>query len=969
MSPVNFSLFRSVPSKIKLNGPFLKIVDQPDDGLEDSNNFVKFEVSTIAEYVNGGGNPDGGYLFKWYLDGTEVKDAEDSPGSNASIVNVGGTSILTLTNIDPSFEGKEVYAEVDYVSADGEGLVINSPLKSNTVEIRTLGKLEITTQPKDFTGGSGLTAAFDVVAKTTPDTKRISYRWQMGGEDLEDGVIQNPADIQKYGIIGNSTSGSKFTVTSTDNTESFDIDWSELSSFSGFTPGKTYSIVSSDDITTKVILQGGGGGQSGFRAVRGSSGATISGVMTFEEGRTYFLQVGSAGEGGVKRYQSTVEHVFNSRTDQTISLDESGNITVTVVNPNQDDPGTPDGIVLPCDGDINARYYKIRFDKPFQDTSYDIRVENMSNLTAGGGRGIFSVDTIKNKTVDGFDIWFCKRNPNNGRIANSFIRSFTLNIFGMKVGDDQNGEGGFPGGGSSVADGNNQNKAAGGGGYSGLFELSVSQSNALLVAAGGGGSSSDPGVGGDGGPTGAPGSSSRNVGDVGKGGTLTSGGEGGGNAQDGSALKGGDGADTGAGGGAGYFGGGGGGSTPASGGGGSSYSDPSKVTGVDYTGLNLNYGEDGKAILELVNIDAESPSITVSGALTPNLRLQTDTDNVGAAVNCYLTADVTNSPFVSDIVSYQVLAKQPIIQFEAIDTSENWIETQTINFNKTGSFTLNRETFGSGYKIIQFYAKETDFILTMDIKASSGLSVVNSRIGFDSTNISTQPGGEGGTSKIKITVKKDFEYTILGIADNSAVFIYEKSRLIAVVGQGGNAGASGAGGDGGGVNVDGKSGTGINPGIGANRPVSGTLSTDGVYGSILTGSQATLYPEDSISSVPDGGKTVVCTKGLYYINRGLSPCQDIGNEVEFVDQNGVTYSQSSSLERGFKAGYTVTDTAGKASDRKSGDGGNGATGGQGGIAGAGGGGGSGYVDEEVIVVNTTSGGNSESISSIVFSIN
>ena len=73
------------------------------------------------------------------------------------------------------------------------------------------------------------------------------------------------------------------------------------------------------------------------------------------------------------------------------------------------------------------------------------------------------------------------------------------------------------------------------------------------------------------------------------------------------------------------------------------------------------------------------------------------------------------------------------------------------------------------------------------------------------------------------------------------------------------------------------------------------------------------------------------------------------------------------LNRGFKAGYTITDTAGRATDTKSGNGGNGATGGQGGVAGAGGGGGSGYVDAEVVVVSTTSGGNSDLLSSIVFS--
>ena len=965
MSPVNFSFFRSIPTKIKLNGPLLKIVDQPSNATPNSSNFVTFEVSTVAEYVQGGGNADGNYLFNWYLDGAQIKDVSESPSSNASIVNVGGTSTLTLTNIDPSFNGKEVYVEIDYQSAPKEGIVINSPLRSNTVIIDATGLLEITTQPEDFTGGSGLTAAFDVAARITPDTRTISYRWQMGGEDLVDGVINTPEEVQRYGIVGNSTGF--FTVKEDGVSGSeFTIDWSEINSYSGFIPGKTYVINSNADITTKVVLQGGGGGQSGYRKVRGSSGGSISGNMTFLKDKTYYLQVGSAGEGGVKRYKSEVEHVFNSRTDQTISLDESNNITVTVMNPNQNDPTTPSGIRLPCNGDINARYYKIKFNTPFQDTSYQIKIVNLSSISAGGGPGLFTVDTIKNKTVDGFDVWFCKTNPNNGRTANSFIRSFTLNVFGMKVGEDENGEGGFPGGGSSVADENKQNKAAGGGGYTALFENSVSHSSAIIIAGGGGGSSSDPGVGGDGGfiqttngASGADGLISDSSSEFGRGATSSSGGAGGGQGGDGSALKGGDGFNTGAGGGGGYYGGGGGGRVgPGSGGGGSSYIDSGLILDMKTSVLSSNYGEDGKAIFELIDISTPlNPSIQVSGAFTPNLRLFTDTDNVGAIVNCNLTAQATNSPLLSNIVSYQVLSKQPIVSFEAIDTVENWIQTKTINFNKTNSFTLNSSTFGSQYKVIQFHSKETDFILTMDIKSSAGLSVGGNA------------GGEGGTSKIKINIKKDFEYTILGISDNSSVFIYEKSRLIAVVGQGGNAGQSGVGGDGGGANVDGRTGGGINPGVGGERPVSGTLTTNGVYGSILSGSNITLYSEDSISSVPNPGRTISCSKGLHYINSGFSPCEDIGDtQIQFVDQNGVTYSQSPLLNRGFKAGYTVTDTAGRASDTKSGNGGNGATGGQGGVAGAGGGGGSGYVDEEVIVVNTSSGGNSDVISSIVFSI-
>ena len=69
---------------------------------------------------------------------------------------------------------------------------------------------------------------------------------------------------------------------------------------------------------------------------------------------------------------------------------------------------------------------------------------------------------------------------------------------------------------------------------------------------------------------------------------------------------------------------------------------------------------------------------------------------------------------------------------------------------------------------------------------------------------------------------------------------------------------------------------------------------------------------------------------------------------------------SSSITRGFKAGYNIIETKG-AGEGGGGQGGSGATGGQGGvntIGGGGGaaGGGSGYTDGSVTVVSTQQGG-------------
>lgn len=129
-----------------------------------------------------------------------------------------------------------------------------------------------------------------------------------------------------------------------------------------------------------------------------------------------------------------------------------------------------------------------------------------------------------------------------------------------------------------------------GGGFTGLFETSISQGNAIIMAGGGGGFASSHQGGGGGGTTGQNGNGG------GGGGSQSAGGTGGpapgGTGQAGSALKGGGGHFAGGGGGGGYFGGGGGGGSAGqgqqtSGGGGSGYTHPN-VTSPVLT--QANYG-------------------------------------------------------------------------------------------------------------------------------------------------------------------------------------------------------------------------------------------------------------------------------------------------------------------------------------------------------------------------------------------
>jgi len=215
---------------------------------------------------------------------------------------------------------------------------------------------------------------------------------------------------------------------------------------------------------------------------------------------------------------------------------------------------------------------------------------------------------------------------------------------------------------------------------------------------------------------------------------------------------------------------------------------------------------------------------------------------------------------------------------------------------------------------------------------------------------------------------RNIEHTLIGISNNSALFLYRGSNLIAVVGEGGNAGTSGDGGDGGGINIPGGDGGGRLGGFGGEKINSGTLSLSGSYGSVYETSGITLYPGDSVAQSPDGGRTISCTKGSYWIDQGIAPCSDNStSEIKFVNVDETTIDSSSSIIRGFKPGYTISNTSG-IEINNGGRGGNGATGGGGGTSGAGGGGGSGYSDGSVTVTASVLGGN-EGTSKVVFTLN
>jgi len=368
-----------------------------------------------------------------------------------------------------------------------------------------------------------------------------------------------------------------------------------------------------------------------------------------------------------------------------------------------------------------------------------------------------------------------------------------------------------------------------------------------------------------------------------------------------------------------------------------------------YKGLakyTTNFTPDQTSIVtglsESVTLETE-----VVGAQTPNLSiaLPNVSKNLIRAKISHPTA--CNSPIYSNTAQFDVVAPtdRAVIELESYQPNSTTASLKEFDL-KNLEYTITSNVIDSD--TICFYAKDRDFVVEMDMYAAKG------------SDYGKYVGGEGGYSKIRFTMRKNEEFILKGIQTKTALYLYRKAQLIACVGQGGSAGSEGNGGRGGGVGVNGENGFGRLSGNGGLTIASGQLSGNGIFGSSSTAT--TIYSEDSKATGTNGGRTISCSKGVYWRQQGKTACQDLG-DVKFRLSDGAEVTNSASISRGFKDGYIINQTAGS-STSTGGKGGNGATGGSGGSAG-GGGGGSGYTDTSVTVVESTLGGNNSTQTRVV----
>ena len=784
--------------------------------------------------------------------------------------------------------------------------------------------LSYVTQPSDASGDSGASVTFTVVAETlfpgdtgAEDGGTITYQWyEVGGSALSDG--------SKFSGVTTPTLTVLDLATPTDQGRQF---YCKI----GYTPNNEYGSAASG---TGPSLNGPLDSESASLSVNPELeiiaeppnrivGENVTASFNINAGLTDDTYL----DDGAVEYQWYVNDTAVTE-GSTIQL-ENGTFEIIeeiFVNTRDESFNSDGSVVLPA-------------------TSYDI-TGTIAAAKGGGG---------------GNDSGGTGGSGGNGRAANFTLTNANAgNTLDFKIGRSGGGGGtgnqqvGGPAGSSSLAAGGKGGGAGqsgwsgGGGGGGGASGVVRGDGTQLVVAGGGGGgggaslSTGQAPSGGTGGSMTA--STSSFSASTGGGGTTKQGDGGGGGA-----------------GGGGVPGGGGGGSGQdnssnggGGGGGGSRYrSDLSSITseftnnGDGYANIAYKFTTTTETIVDTL----EYQNTTFTGTTSDTLNIVSDNANFASVKSVYCVVShptATNSPITSDTAYFTLVdtAAQNNIVIETVsNVNDATISQQNLS---SSDVTLQDQDVGdteSGRVTTAYvlYSPDKDINVEMDLYGGKG----DDNGGFT--------GGEGGFSRIRFTMEQNVEYVITGLSPLvNSPFLYRKGALIANVGGGGDAGTSGKGGFGGGIGVSGAKGLGRNAGAGGQRIADGALTTDGIFGSATT---LTAVAPDTKATAPNAGRTIKCTKGVYWKDQGVSPCSDVGT-TKFRLSDGTVVDATASIERGFKAGYNINRTGGDGI-ANGGDGGNGTTGGVGGQNGSGGGGASGYTDGSVTVVDTQLGGSTE----------
>lgn len=99
-------------------------------------------------------------------------------------------------------------------------------------------------------------------------------------------------------------------------------------------------------------------------------------------------------------YGARVYHEFDNERNVTTASELSSNIDVEFQGKD-----SPDGTIIDLSSD--EKHYSIKFVVPYDSDDYEINFTKVAQQAAGGGTGgEFKLAGIKNKTRNGFDVWF-----------------------------------------------------------------------------------------------------------------------------------------------------------------------------------------------------------------------------------------------------------------------------------------------------------------------------------------------------------------------------------------------------------------------------------------------------------------------------------------------------------------------------------------------------------------------------------
>jgi hypothetical protein len=249
---------------------------------------------------------------------------------------------------------------------------------------------------------------------------------------------------------------------------------------------------------------------------------------------------------------------------------------------------------------------------------------------------------------------------------------------------------------------------------------------------------------------------------------------------------------------------------------------------------------------------------SITGSKTKNLTLSLPnvSKNLLRAKITHPTA--CNSPVYTNTSQFDVVSpiSRAVVEVEVYQpdsTSAILREFDLTNLD----YTITSDVFDSD--TICFYAKDRDITVEFEMFGAKGED-------SDYSSPVRESGGEGGYSKIRFVMKKGDEYILKGIKSKTALYLYRKAQLIACVAQGGKGGRYGSGGRGGGVGVSGENGFGNLSGLGGVSIQSGQLTGNGIFGSSST--TTLIYSQDSKATGTTGGRTISCTKGVYWRQQG-----------------------------------------------------------------------------------------------------